>query len=172
MAGRVVVESAKDHTKIPIEFNPQIKRMVGQTYHGGIKFDVPFITQVAENLWQGGCTNGLILPTHINYVMSLYPWERYTINHKVRGELYIRMYDDPNQALDQVEQMAHQVNAWRKRGQVLVHCQAGLNRSSLVVARALMLDGLTADEAITLLRENRSPACLCNRAFEAYLRGL
>lgn len=161
-----------DPTKIPIEFNPQIKRMVGRTVHGGIEFDVPFITQIADNLWQGGCTDGLILPTHINFIVSLYPWERYEIRHKIRGELYIRMYDDPNQATDQIDEIALQVNRWRKKGQVLVHCQAGLNRSSLVVARALMFDGMTADEAITLLRTNRSPACLCNQGFENYLRGL
>lgn len=158
-----------DPTKIPIEFNPQIKRMVGRTIQGDMHFDVPFITQVADNLWQGGCTDGLILPTHINYVVSLYPWERYEIRHNVRGELYIRMYDDPNAALDQIEDLAETVNKWRKRGTVLVHCQAGLNRSSLVVARALMLDGMTARDAIKHLRESRSPACLCNAGFERYL---
>jgi hypothetical protein len=62
------------------------------------------------------------------------------------------------------------VTARRKTGPCLVHCQAGLNRSSLVVARVLMLEGATADEAIGLLREKRSPACLCNPAFEEWLR--
>src|SRR5665213_2959352 len=91
-----------DPTKIPIQFDPLAQRMVGRTYHQGIEFDVPFISQIADNLWQGGCRNGLLLPTHINYIVSLYPWERYIIEHKVRGEVYIRMYDDPNQALDQL----------------------------------------------------------------------
>jgi hypothetical protein len=35
-----------------------------------------------------------------------------------------------------------------------------------------MLGGKTADDAIRTVREKRSPACLCNRAFEEYLRGL
>jgi hypothetical protein len=61
------------------------------------------------------------------------------------------------------------VNLCRTTGPVLVHCQAGLNRSSLVAARALMLDGRTAGDAIRTVREKRSPACLCNRAFEDYL---
>lgn len=161
-----------DPTKIPIQFDPRMQRMTGRTYHKGLDFDVPFMTKIADNLWQGGCQSGLILPSHINYLMSLYVWERYTINHKTRGEMYIRMYDDPNQATDQIEDLAIQVNKWREKGQVLVHCQAGLNRSSLVVARALMLEGMTADEAITLIREKRSPACLCNDGFENYLRGL
>jgi protein-tyrosine phosphatase len=159
-----------DHTAIPIQVDPTHQRMVGTTMHGGISFDVPYINEIAENLWQGGCMAGLVLPTHINYVVSLYPWERYTMFHKVRGELYIRMYDDPNQALDQIDEIADQVNRWRDKGVVLVHCQAGLNRSSLVVARALMKEGLSADEAINLLRDKRSPAVLCNPAFEAWLR--
>jgi protein-tyrosine phosphatase len=52
---------------------------------------------------------------------------------------------------------------------VLVHCQAGLNRSGVVVARALMADGMSAVEAVSLIRERRSPACLCNPAFERWL---
>lgn len=161
-----------DYTKVPIEFDPQAKRMVGQTVHGGLKFDVPFITKVSGNLWQGGCTEGLVLPTHINYVVSMYPWERYVIRHKVRGELYIRMHDDPTADIGQIDDIARWVNQWREQGTVLVHCQAGLNRSSLVVARALMLgpEGMSANEAIAYLRKNRSIVCLCNKGFEDWLR--
>lgn len=163
-----------DPTKIKIVTDPLKKRMNGRTMIGGHDFDVPFMSEVVPGLWQGGCESGLILPTHINYLVSLYPWERYTINHKMRGELYIRMYDDPTQDTAQVETIARQVNEWRKagKGNVLVHCQAGLNRSSLIIARALMLDGMTADDAITLIRRQRSPACLSNDGFESYLRSL
>lgn len=161
-----------DHTRIDIITDPLKKRMVGRTLHKSIDFDVPFITEIAPNLWQGGCEQGLVLPTHINYVVSLYPWERYDIRHKVRGELYIRMYDDPNQATDDISDIALQVHKWRQKGQVLVHCQAGLNRSSLVVARALMFAGMSANEAIETIRAKRSTACLCNDGFESYLRGL
>jgi protein-tyrosine phosphatase len=55
-------------------------------------------------------------------------------------------------------------------GIVTHNCQAGLNRSSLVVASALMLEGASAAEAIRLIREKRSSACLCNPAFEGWLR--
>ena len=161
-----------DHTRIDISTDPLKRRMVGRTMHKGLDFDVPYMTQIADNLWQGGCEQGMVLPSHINYILSLYPWERYEIKHKMRQEVYVRMYDDPNQALDQIEDLAKRVNEWRKKGQVLVHCQAGLNRSSIVVVRALMLEGMSADEAISLVRTKRSPACLCNDAFEAYLRAL
>ena len=80
------------------------------------------------------------------------------------------MYDSLDQAYGQVDAIAAWVNAGRRSAPTLVHCQAGLNRSSLVAARALMLEGRSADEAITLIREQRSPACLCNPAFERWLR--
>jgi hypothetical protein len=38
---------------------------------------------------------------------------------------------------------------------VYVHCQAGMNRSALVVARVLMEQGRSAQEAIALVREKR-----------------
>lgn len=160
-----------DPTAIPIEFDPTKQRMAGVARHGNTPFDVPFISELAPNLWQGGCQNGLILPEFIDYVVSLYPWEKYTIKHGAQ-RTEIEMYDSLDQAYDQVDEIAKQVNELRKHGVVLVHCQAGLNRSSLIAARALMLDGMTADAAITQLRERRSLACLCNPAFEEYLRSI
>lgn len=161
-----------DPTKITIEVDPQYRRMVGTTYHGNVDFDVPFISQIAENLWQGGCQDGLVLPTHINFLVSLYPWERYTINHELRGELYVRMYDDRTQPVnvEQIINLATLVNEWRRRGTVLIHCQAGLNRSSLLAAMVLMQDGMKGWEAIKLLREKRSPAVLCNPTFERFIK--
>lgn len=159
-----------DPTRIPIEFDPIQQRMRGTTRIGHRQFDVPFISKITANLWQGGCENGLILPTNINYLVSLYPWERYTVRHRVRGELYFRMHDDPDESMEQVDWLAHVVNHWRSKGTVLVHCQAGLNRSSLVAARALMLDGLSAEDAIALIRTSRSPVCLVNAGFETWLR--
>ncbi len=63
-------------------------------------------------------------------------------------------------------------NVCRETGPVLIHCQVGLKRSSLVAARAMVLSE-EADPAgaIAVLRERRSPACLCNEAFEAWLLG-
>jgi len=163
----------KDPTAIPIEFDPEKQRMVGTATHGMTPFDVPFISKLAPNLWQGGCQNGLILPDFIDVVISLYPWERYTITRLGVARLEITMYDSLDQSYEQVDDLALVINKLRRAGEnVLVHCQAGLNRSSLVATRALMLDGMAADEAIKEVREARSPACLCNPAFESYLRSL
>lgn len=52
---------------------------------------------------------------------------------------------------------------------VLVHCAAGLNRSGVVVARALMYRGCTAAESIRLVRDARGPSALFNPEFVAWL---
>jgi protein-tyrosine phosphatase len=158
-----------DPTKIEIDFDPQQQRMVGVATHGMTPFDVPFISEITARLWQGGCRDGLILPNFIDVVISLYPWERYTINNNAE-RIEVRMYDSEDQAFDQVDSIARTVNKYRDNGKnVLVHCQAGLNRSSLIVAKALILDGRSPKDSIDLIREKRSPACLCNKAFEEWL---
>ena len=45
--------------------------------------------------------------------------------------------------------------AYKIGATVYVHCQAGMNRSALVVARILMVRGMNAREAIDLVRERR-----------------
>ena len=158
-----------DPTRISMTADPQQRILSGVTMHGGIQFNVPFISEIAPDLWQGGCTNGLILPGTFTHIVSLYPWEGYTLQHELESVVAVMMYDSLEQELDRISILAAWVNACRKSGPVLVHCQAGLNRSSLVVASALMLEGMPAEKAIALIREKRSAACLCNPAFEEWL---
>lgn len=160
-----------DPTRINIQVDPTEKRMRGVAYHGNTPFDVPYISELAEGLWQGGCETGLVLPKFIHHVVSLYPWERYIVKHELTSEVYVRLYDNlEGVALEQIEALARWINVCRQTGTVLVHCQAGLNRSSLVAATALILDGMSVDEAVALVREKRSPACLCNPSFEKHLK--
>lgn len=135
--------------------------------------DVPLISHVKGGLWQGGCFHDVQLPEEFDYVLSLYKWEKYALGpNTTRDE--ITMYDSLDQGFEQVEELADDVASRLRAGQiVLVHCQAGCNRSGLLAARVLMKRwGLDADAAISLLREQRSPLVLCNDAFEAYLRAL
>lgn len=155
-----------DPTRIDIETDPTTRRMRGTAFHGNTPFDVPYVSLVADNLWQGGCETGLIVPRHIEHLVSLYPWERYVAKHKLQSELYVQMYDSEEQGYDQLDAIATWVNLCRQQGPTLVHCQAGLNRSALVVARAIHLrEGYPGAEILTDLRESRSPAVLCNPAF-------
>lgn len=160
--------NVSDPTRIEIETDPLKRRMIGVTHHGHRSFDVPFISKIAHNLYQGGCTTGLRLPGNIEHVVSLYPWERYSTHGNVRSELYVEMFDHEDQGMQQVSSIALWVNACRQSGPVLVHCQAGLNRSSLIAARAIYLDtGDSGADILADLRTNRSDAVLCNPAFEA-----
>jgi hypothetical protein len=59
---------------------------------------------------------------------------------------------------------------WTDGDRVLIRCQAGVNRSGLVTALVLMHAGMSAEEAIALIRDRRSQVVLCNGAFEAFLR--
>lgn len=161
--------STVDPTRIDIDFDPTEQRMSGVAFHGNTPFDVPYISEIVPGLWQGGCRDGLVLPEHIKHVVSLYPWESYSHEHDLDSAINVRMYDSVEQGFEQVDALAAWVNVCRSNAPTLVHCQAGLNRSSLVAARALILGGTVPSFAIALLREKRSPACLCNPAFEEWL---
>lgn len=159
-----------DPTAFDIDFDPTAQRMKGRAIHGDTPFDVPFISEILPGFWQGGCENGLVLPRNIVNVVSLYKWEAYTLHSQVQNVKTITMYDsDEMPDRDEVEQLAILVNYYRKLGPTLVHCQAGLNRSGLVAAAALILEGYKAPDAIALLREKRSNAVLCNKSFERFL---
>lgn len=155
-----------DPTRIDIATDPTAQRMSGVAHHGMTPFDVPFISEITENLWQGGCEDGLVLPEFIKHVISLYPWERYTLNHDATYEA-VAWYDSENESAEALDEIAEKVNEYRAQAPTLIHCQAGLNRSSLVVARALYLGGdfETGAEILAHLRATRSPAVLCNQAF-------
>jgi protein-tyrosine phosphatase len=59
--------------------------------------------------------------------------------------------------------------AWSSGVRVAVNCQAGLNRSSLLVSMLLIRHGFSAQEAIDFLRAERSPLCLVNQHFVDFL---
>jgi len=77
---------------------------------------------------------------------------------------------DPTSDLIDIVKMAHK--DWKSGKKVLIRCQAGLNRSGLVMALVLIRDGYSAVDAITLMREKRSDAVLCNQSFARWLLSL
>lgn len=137
--------------------------------------DVPVISHVEGNLWQGGCPERfrVMLPEGFRHVVSLYPWgdQMWMLPEGCTRSSY-SLYDSLDQAMDAVDSIAGEVAAHAERHPTLVHCQAGLNRSGLVAARVLMMRGYTADGAIEKLRKGRSHLVLCNDAFENHLRSL
>lgn len=161
-----------DHTAIDIRADALTERMRGVAAHGNTPFDVPYMSHIKGNLWLGGCVDGLELPEQVEHLISLYPWEQYMMRHMPSSVLAVPLYDEggevPTAKIDSISRWVHER---MQEGVTLVHCQAGLNRSSLVAAAALMRTGMSAEEAIDLIREKRSPACLCNKSFEGWLLG-
>ena len=58
---------------------------------------------------------------------------------------------------------------WKQGDRVLVRCQAGLNRSGLVMALILIKDGFTPYQAIDLIRQRRTDIALFNENFVNWL---
>lgn len=145
-------------------------RIEGFSSHGNLKIDVPLITKFDETLWQGGCINGVSLNGKFKHVVSLYPWERYVHGRMLDSFLEVKQFDEKGLPEEkQLRAIADWINLCRKTGPVLVHCQAGLNRSGLVTGLALVKSGMSPVAAITAMRERRSPAVLCNKSFENWL---
>ena len=143
----------------------------GIAREGNTPFRCALISRVEENLWQGGCRNGVNLQGYFKNIISLYPWERYNPGCELDNFTEVRLYDGPTVPNEeQLYTLARWINICKSHGRTLVHCQAGLNRSGLLTGLSLVLDGKTPDDAITLLRESRTPAVLCNKMFEKWLR--
>lgn len=153
--------------------------------------------EVIPNLWLGGhdCQpagtedgTGDCLITEedgFDLVVSLYQrrlWD-FKLGDKVVDErfqppegvehIFYRMADSDLDAEhhtvldDMAERVADAIGTGKK---VLVRCQAGINRSSLVAGLAMMRLGHSADGAIKLMRDARSPYVLFNQSFVAHLK--
>lgn len=161
---------------IPAEFLAQMAdltshRIEGIARMGATPFSCPIVTQIDGNLWSGGYPGPGPLPAYFQFVVNLYPWEGYEVAPGTTV-LTARLYDSADGLPDErlLDALADWINAVRQIGPTLVHCQAGLNRSGLVTGLALVRSGIPPEAAVALLRERRSPAVLCNPAFETWLR--
>ena len=72
--------------------------------------------------------------------------------------------------IDRIIRLAHWAHQrWSEGQRVLIRCQAGMNRSGLITALVLMIEGLDAKQAIQLIRKQRSEVCLFNSNFVDWL---
>ncbi|MCX5070875.1 dual specificity protein phosphatase family protein [Micromonospora lupini] len=134
--------------------------------------------EIIPNLWMGGHDYGdlydptpAIVAGEFDSVVSLYQRDGHgpdagiphTVLRIIDGDL------DDNE-LDTVRSIADRVaDDVRDGRKVLVRCQAGLNRSGLVVAFTLTRLGFTPHEAIRRIRRQRSPHALFNAEFVRYI---
>ena len=136
---------------------------------GAVPIDMPLVSNIDGNLWMGGCIDNVRLPDDFRYVVSLYPWEKYKLGADTK-RVEFEMYDSddiPSEVL--LQEIVDRVIHFTDRGQTLVHCQAGMNRSGLVTALTLIRKGWAPGSAIALLRARRGPEVLFNRHFAEWL---
>ncbi len=144
--------------------------------------DPPTYSQIAATLWQGGTDDedttfrgrkrlpALSDPRPFDVVVSLCA-HSLPVGWLVK-ELRFAFPDGPIDAAlyEEVERIADWAySEWKSGKKVLIRCQAGMNRSSLVTALVLMRDGLTASEAVELLRKKRSSYVFSNKHFLDYV---
>lgn len=148
--------------------------------HTGEYVSLPLVSHIVDNLYVGGHYKNVDLGDFFTHVFSLYHFDSVRPYKYADGVVFegYTLYDSAdalkgNQADGLTEYADRVVEALEAGGNVLVHCQAGINRSNLTAALALRKwKGLNAVEAIELLRSKRSNAVLANRSFENYLLGL
>ena len=125
-----------------------------------VSIELALFSQIAPSIWMGGCP-----------VDSIPPGTRFISVPEgitVTRSWFQDVHEMPD--IDELIALACWVSTVRRIGTVLINCQAGLNRSGLVTALALMVDGASAGDAIDHLRACRHPMVLCNSTFEAWLR--
>lgn len=148
----------------------------------GLSYATEPWSEIVPNLFQGGhdydpvqkfssYPQDVIVGDEFDLVISLYrrddghgPAEG--VEHEV-----LEILDGPLAQVQGVERLADKAHAAVVDGRkVLVRCQAGYNRSGLVVALVLMRMGFTAADAIALVQAKRSRHALYNEHFVRYLK--
>lgn len=156
--------------------NQQGNFQVGQTF--GFVIDTKpdnIPAKVTENIYLG-CQDCCELETlskfNIKYVLSIgvEPFPPVNVTHK-----FVKCFDLPETnivTILQNECMDFINNAVRIKESILIHCNAGVSRSSAIVIGYLMLvNKLSYADAFSAVREKR-PCIKPNCGFEAQLRSL
>ena len=138
-------------------------------------------SMIAPNLFQGGTddldvihlaqtNNRSRTDLPFDAIVTMYAWAR-PADWKVQEFRYgVPDASITDIDLDRLRQAVDfGYDRWKQGDRVLVRCQAGLNRSGLVLALILIKDGLKPAEAIARIRDNRGEDALFNRDFHNWL---
>ena len=139
------------------------------------------LSMIAPNLFQGGTDDLDVIhlaqtntrprvDLPFDAIVTMYAWARpadWNIQEFRYGVPDASISDIDLNRLRQAVEFGY--DRWKAGDRVLVRCQAGLNRSGLVLALILIKDGLTPQEAINRIRENRGSDALFNADFHDWL---
>lgn len=161
-----------------------INTLARPTY--SLELDADLWNEVLPNLWQGGTDDldtiydtvlesesAFITKSDFDTVITAYAWAQPCdwLVKEIRYPFYDSDMKDLNiEELQSVALLAH--TDWKAGKKVLIRCQAGWNRSGLIMALVLMREGYSAQQAIDLIRKQRSKNALCNPRFVAWLLSL
>ena len=142
---------------------------------GNEPIDAPLFSEIIPGIWTGGSVAewDMPMPTMFRHILNFYPWMEYDVpagaNYKE-----LRMLDAHHIDKAFLEEAAEFIdNAATMPGDILIHCQAGINRSNLALAYWLVTrKGWVGEEAIHRIRQRRCTTALCNPAFESFVRDL
>ena len=141
----------------------------------------PAPTEILPGLWQGGTSESSLIgrptkPDHyrgkrpFDLIVTLYadaqpaPWGVEEIRYGFPDAEI-----DPSD-LDRLREIAaYAAKRWKEGARTLIRCQAGVNRSGLVMALLMTELGWKRNAILNHLRALRSPAVLQNRDFRAAL---
>lgn len=152
----------------------------------GVVFDIPHCDRPWDQVYEHPSGGTLHLGGHVcqpaggscvitdqfDTVVSLYSQEGFGPDPGVTHHTH-KMIDGGLDPADhaRLHELADEVVTSVSSGEaVMVRCMAGMNRSGLVAGLALVKMGWGANEAITRMREARSPYVLFNEDFTAFIR--
>lgn len=120
---------------------------------------------------RGKSTLSLAQPAPFDSVVCMYGHAN-PIGYYVREQRFgIADAELDEESKPEIRQLADWLyQEWKQGKKVASKCQMGWNRSGLVLALVLLLDGYSADEAIELIREKRSPYALSNSSFVRFIK--
>ena len=138
-------------------------------------------SMIAPNLFQGGTDDldVIHLPQTNNRprtdlpfdaIVTMYAWAR-----PADWNVQEFRYGVPDASISDInldrlrEAVDFAYSHWKAGDRVLIRCQAGLNRSGLVMALVLIKDGNTPERAIEMIRETRGADALFNSNFTQWL---
>jgi len=159
-----------------------LKEYEAPTYSDLHEDDEPLWSEILPGLWQGGTDDNDVVErrTRAKYkeitvdnfdtVVTLYASAN-PVDWFVREIRYgfwdHDMRDFDSEELFDIVRVAH--SDWKRGKRVLVRCQAGWNRSGLIMALILIREGYSVREAIQLQRDMRTKNVLCNTTFVNWL---
>jgi protein-tyrosine phosphatase len=142
---------------------------------------ISLYSEILSNLFMGGTDDEDVIhiPARVysrredlpfDSMVTMYAWARpadWNVQEFRYGVLDASIKDIDLNRLRQAVEFGY--DRWKQGDRVLVRCQAGLNRSGLVMALILIKDGFTPFQAIDLIRQRRTDIALFNENFVNWL---